>query len=227
MPTPSVSRVASHPIESRLDAHTGLWTGGAAFALACILLQGRHLENDRKLLTPLASILESFVTWMTSRLQSSAARALAVVTPALTVMVIDRQSRVLLDNAGGIGTISLGAFALMIPNSILLGRLSLSTFEDSPSQYGHQADVGATSLRTLLLSLALVFRLQYRRKDPQSLASRRRRGRLGGFGGSSTSGKGGPTSFGRAAQPSRLSGRRGPSHRPHGQADDQWQGVST
>ena len=40
---------------------------------------------------------------MTSRLQSSAARSLPIVTPSLTVLIVSKQARVLFDKAGGTG----------------------------------------------------------------------------------------------------------------------------
>lgn len=54
-------------------------------------------------LTDLKPILESFVSWMTSKLQSS---NLAIVTPSLTILMVDRLVRELFDNAGGIGEYS-------------------------------------------------------------------------------------------------------------------------
>jgi V-type H+-transporting ATPase subunit H len=70
-------------------------TGGAAFCLASVLLQGDKLVQE--------SVLESFVSWMTARLQSSAKRALSVVTPSLTVLLVSRDAREIFNKAGGIG----------------------------------------------------------------------------------------------------------------------------
>jgi len=79
---------------------------GAAYSLACLLLEGRRLEDQSKLLSPLTPVLESFVSWMASRLQSSATRSLSVVTPSLTVIIVDKKTRSLFDSAGGIGYLS-------------------------------------------------------------------------------------------------------------------------
>jgi V-type H+-transporting ATPase subunit H len=70
-------------------------TGGAAFCLASVLLEGDKLEKEL--------VLESFVSWMTARLQSSAMRALSVVTPSLTVLLVSRDAREIFNKAGGIG----------------------------------------------------------------------------------------------------------------------------
>jgi V-type H+-transporting ATPase subunit H len=71
------------------------YTGGAAFCLASVLLEGDKLEKE--------SVLESFVSWMTARLQSSTMRALSVVTPSLTVLLVSRDAREIFNKAGGIG----------------------------------------------------------------------------------------------------------------------------
>jgi V-type H+-transporting ATPase subunit H len=73
-------------------------TGGAAFCLASVLLEGDKLEKE--------SVLESFVSWMTARLQSSTMRALSVVTPSLTVLLVSRDAREIFNKAGGIGYIA-------------------------------------------------------------------------------------------------------------------------
>jgi V-type H+-transporting ATPase subunit H len=73
-------------------------TGGAAFCLASVLLVGDKLERE--------SVLESFVSWMTARLQSSTLRALSVVTPSLTVLLVSRDAREIFNKAGGIGYIA-------------------------------------------------------------------------------------------------------------------------
>jgi V-type H+-transporting ATPase subunit H len=73
-------------------------TGGAAFCLASVLLEGDKLEKE--------SVLESFVSWMTARLQSSTMRALSVVTPSLTVLLVSRDARKIFNKAGGIGYIA-------------------------------------------------------------------------------------------------------------------------
>ena len=61
------------------------------------------LERQHKLLSPISSILESFVSWMTSRLQSGSPQSLTVLTPALTIVIFDLGIRELLNAAGGIG----------------------------------------------------------------------------------------------------------------------------
>lgn len=79
---------------------------GAAYSLSCVLLEGRSLEDHSRLLSPLTSVLESFVSWMASRLQSSATKSLSVVTPSLTVLIVDQKTRALFDSAGGVGYLS-------------------------------------------------------------------------------------------------------------------------
>ena len=80
---------------------------GAAFCLACILLEGCELEQQSRLYSPVSSILESFVSWMISRLQSAtSSAALAVVTPSLIVLMVAPQARKAFDNAGGVGYLS-------------------------------------------------------------------------------------------------------------------------
>lgn len=49
--------------------------------------------------------LESFVSWTTSRLQSSASKTLSVVAPALTVIIMSPAARQLFSRAGGVGYI--------------------------------------------------------------------------------------------------------------------------
>jgi len=114
---------------SSTTAH--IHAGGAAYALSLILLEGRRLEDRSKLLTPLGPVLESFVSWMTSRLQqstsaSTASRALAVLTPSLTVLVVDSKARTLFDDAGGIGAYFRAIDLLSLP------FLSARLFGSSP-----------------------------------------------------------------------------------------------
>lgn len=79
---------------------------GSAYCLACILLEGCKLQRQAKLFSSIDSVLDSFVSWISSRLQSSASRTLAVVTPAMTTLVVSREARVLFDRAGGIAYMS-------------------------------------------------------------------------------------------------------------------------
>jgi V-type H+-transporting ATPase subunit H len=47
--------------------------------------------------------LQSLVSWIASRLQSSTSTSLALVTPALAVLIAAPEARKLFDQAGGIG----------------------------------------------------------------------------------------------------------------------------
>ena len=76
---------------------------GAAVCLGCLLMEGQSLEKNNKLLSSISPILESFVSWMTSRLQSGSPQSLTVVSPALTIVIIDQGIRELMNAAGGIG----------------------------------------------------------------------------------------------------------------------------
>ncbi|KAG7337799.1 V-ATPase subunit H [Nitzschia inconspicua] len=100
---------------------------GAALVLAYILIagleqqqQGRESTNAALLVPPLESIqdnnnsnnnnnemvqetLQSLVSWLTSRLQSSHITSLGSVTPTLMVLATVPQARKALDEAGGIG----------------------------------------------------------------------------------------------------------------------------
>jgi V-type H+-transporting ATPase subunit H len=92
----------------------------SAFLLISILAEGVCLQRQHKLLQPVTSVLESFVSWTTSRLQSasststsssssvalSSQSSLAIVTPSLVVLINMKEARALFDMAGGIGYMS-------------------------------------------------------------------------------------------------------------------------
>jgi V-type H+-transporting ATPase subunit H len=85
----------------------------SAFLLINILAEGVSLQRQHKLLQPVTSVLESFVSWTTSRLQSassssnsSAQSSLAIVTPSLVVLINIKEARAMFDKMGGIGNIS-------------------------------------------------------------------------------------------------------------------------
>jgi hypothetical protein len=99
-----ISTVHRRVLFSLISHHvTDCITGGAAFCLASILLEGDKLEKESRLVSPISAVLESFVSWMTARLQSSTMRSLSVVTPSLTVLLVSRGAREIFDKAGGIG----------------------------------------------------------------------------------------------------------------------------
>jgi V-type H+-transporting ATPase subunit H len=90
-----------------MDGHVDLFAQrGAAFCLSCLLLQGQQLQKQHFLLSPISSILESFVSWMTSRLQSGGPKSITVLTPALVILVVDGKTRELFDATGGVGYLS-------------------------------------------------------------------------------------------------------------------------
>eukprot|EP00980_Cylindrotheca_fusiformis_P030294 scaffold24644_cov122-Cylindrotheca_fusiformis.AAC.1 len=63
--------------------------------------------------------LQSLITWITSRLQSShSSDSLSVVTPALSVLSGCRLARTILDEAGGIGYLSRHLRLFMLPKAI-------------------------------------------------------------------------------------------------------------
>lgn len=75
---------------------------GAALCLMYILQAG--CRDDRYEKIPMVEeTLQSLVSWLTSRLQSSHATSLGVVTPTLLVLGTCRTARIVFDNAGGIG----------------------------------------------------------------------------------------------------------------------------
>ena len=80
---------------------------GAAYCLANILLEGCNLHDQSKLFSPVSSILMTFVSWVTSRLQSSStSSSLAIVIPSLTVIMVSREARRDFDETGGVGYIA-------------------------------------------------------------------------------------------------------------------------
>ena len=86
---------------------------GAAFCLACILLEGDNNNNNERHYCSIkiphstssssSTILESFVSWMTSRLQQQTHQPLSIVTPSLIVLMKSPQARRIFDAAGGVG----------------------------------------------------------------------------------------------------------------------------
>ena len=72
---------------------------GAAMCLACILKSGC---SDIKAVDA-EETLQSLVSWLTSRLQSSHSVSLGVVTPTLVVLATCPPARLIFDRAGGIG----------------------------------------------------------------------------------------------------------------------------
>jgi V-type H+-transporting ATPase subunit H len=79
---------------------------GAAFCLACILLTGCSQEIT-VIWASLNPILESFMSWMTSRLSSArTSESLAIVTPSLTVLMVNQQAREAYDAVDGMAYLS-------------------------------------------------------------------------------------------------------------------------
>ena len=78
-------------------------SGGAAFCMANILLEGLRLERQKNLLQSVATMLKNFITWMTSQLQSSGSKPLSIVLPSLMILIPDAHVRQVFDEAGGIG----------------------------------------------------------------------------------------------------------------------------
>jgi V-type H+-transporting ATPase subunit H len=77
---------------------------GAAFCLACILQEGCSLHEQYKLFSPVTSIVESFVSWITSRLKSATSpSSLSIVTPSLICIILRSEARKAFDEAGGVG----------------------------------------------------------------------------------------------------------------------------
>ena len=75
--------------------------------LACILFEGcpsQHKKTGPKIdTTTVMEALQALVSWIASRLQSSASTSLSLVTPSLAVLVAAPEARKLFDQAGGIG----------------------------------------------------------------------------------------------------------------------------
>lgn len=69
-------------------------------------MEGCTLQNQGKLFSPVSSMIESLVSWMASRLQSSAKKSLSVVTPSLTVLIVSGEARKMFNKAGGVGYLS-------------------------------------------------------------------------------------------------------------------------
>jgi hypothetical protein len=80
---------------------------GAAFCLACIVYEGWLLAAKCQLFTSLSSVLRSFVTWITSRLQSATSPSLlAAVTPSMTIILENKEARLAFVANGGLGFLS-------------------------------------------------------------------------------------------------------------------------
>jgi len=78
---------------------------GAALSLMYILKEGCRKESSTRITTA-EETLQSLVSWLTSRLQSSHSMSLAVVTPVLVVLGTCPPARAFFDHAGGIGYLS-------------------------------------------------------------------------------------------------------------------------
>ena len=80
---------------------------GAAYCLACILLEGCLLEQKCQLFSSLSSALRTFVSWATSRLQSATSpSSLAIVTPSTTIILENSEARLIFNEYGGPGYLS-------------------------------------------------------------------------------------------------------------------------
>lgn len=80
---------------------------GAAFCLACILLEGCALEQKCQLFSSVSSVLKTFVSWTTSRLQSANSQSsLAIVTPSITMILENTDARLTVNEYGGLGYLS-------------------------------------------------------------------------------------------------------------------------
>jgi len=78
----------------------------SALCLACILFEGCPSQHKFKAGSESSTVMEalqSLVSWIASRLQSSTSTSLALVTPALAVLIAAPEARKLFDQAGGIG----------------------------------------------------------------------------------------------------------------------------
>lgn len=75
---------------------------GAALCLMYILKAGCR-ENESKKIPMVEETLQSLVSWLTSRLQSSHSASLGVITPTLVVLGSCPTARVIFDQAGGVG----------------------------------------------------------------------------------------------------------------------------
>ena len=71
--------------------------------MANILLEGLRLERNKKLLQSVSTMLSTFITWMTSQLQSSGPKPLSIVLPSLMILIPDAHVREAFDGSGGIG----------------------------------------------------------------------------------------------------------------------------
>jgi len=74
--------------------------------LACILFEGCPSKQKKATKEQSAAVLEalqSLVSWIAARLQSSTTTSLSLVTPALSVLINAPEARKLFDQAGGIG----------------------------------------------------------------------------------------------------------------------------
>lgn len=76
---------------------------GAAYCLSVILMDGCQLQQKGLLFQDIDPILESFVSWMTSRLQTSSAKSLSIVTPSLVTIIMSEKARDFFDQGGGTG----------------------------------------------------------------------------------------------------------------------------
>lgn len=75
---------------------------GAALCLMYILQAGCREDKSKKI-AMVEETLQSLVSWLTSRLQSSHSTSLGVVTPTLVVLGSCPAARLVFDHAGGIG----------------------------------------------------------------------------------------------------------------------------
>jgi len=84
---------------------------GAAYCLAYILMAGcpSQLSSAKKSKINYASVeepLQALISWITSKLQSSASSSLSLVTTTLTALISCPEARVMLANTGGTGYLS-------------------------------------------------------------------------------------------------------------------------
>jgi hypothetical protein len=75
---------------------------GAAFCLSSILMEGIRLQRSSKLLQSINDILDKFITWATTQLQSSGSKPLSIVLPSLMILIPEAQIRYRFDRMGGI-----------------------------------------------------------------------------------------------------------------------------
>jgi V-type H+-transporting ATPase subunit H len=132
----------------------------SAFLLITILAEGVSLQRQHKLLQPVTSVLESFVSWTTSRLQSastntssssssSSQSSLAIVTPSLVVLITMQEARAMFDKAGGIGYMSRHLKLRHLQTSSSNGTISDSVAAAGGGTMMRRGGGGGTSVQQL------------------------------------------------------------------------------